>query len=99
MVTRYVFIKLNDDHSHAEGREQAAQAIRQALDQVPQVQAARVGICADDHTARGWDLGLQITLKSIEDVPGYLSHPAHRQVVDGYLKPRIACLKAWNFTP
>jgi len=99
MVTRYVFIKLADDHSHDAGRAEAAQAIRTALDQVPQVQAHRVGVCADAHAARGWDLGLQVTLATLEDVPGYLAHPAHRAVVDDYLKPRLACLKAWNFTP
>ncbi len=99
MVTRYVFVKLSDPHSHAAGRAEAAQAIRDALAQVPQVQAARVGVCADEPATRAWDIGLQVTLASLDDVPGYLAHPAHRAVVDDYLKPRLACLKAWNFTP
>ena len=99
MVTRYVFIKLTDEHSHDAGREEVARTIREALAEVPQVLASRVGVCADEHAARGWDIGLQVTLGSLEDVPGYLAHPAHRAVVDDYLTPRLACLKAWNFTP
>ncbi len=99
MVTRYVFIKLTDDHSHDVGRAEAAETIREALAQVPQVQGCRVGVCADEHAARGWDIGLQVSLAGLEDVPAYLAHPAHRAVVDDYLRPRLACLKAWNFTP
>ncbi len=99
MPTRYVFLRLDDDHSNPTGREAAAQAIRTALAGVPQVQAVRVGVCADAHAEKAWDIGLQVTLASLDDLQAYLDHPDHRALVDETLKPRLACLKAWNFDP
>ena len=99
MVTRYVFLKLNDEHSHPAGRSAAADTIRRALAEVPAVQAATVGVCADAHAEKAWDIGLQVSLESLDQLDAYLEHPAHRAVVDDYLAPRLACIKAWNFAP
>ena len=97
MITRYVFIKLDDEHANDEGRSEAAQQLRTALAGVPQVEGWAVGVPADPASEGSWDLGLQVHFANLDDLALYIDHPVHRDVVDTWLKPRMVCIKAWNF--
>ncbi len=97
MIERYVFIKLKDEHSSREARQEVIEHSRAVLPKVPGVVAVRVGEPADGHAVAAWDVSIVVTFGAIEDVEPYRAHPDHRAYVDEFLKPRMAVIKAWNF--
>ena len=98
MYERIVLIKLADDAATDEGRREVAEETRRVFPTIPGVQS--ISVSASDASAReSWDLCLKVGFARIEDVPAYRVHPIHVAYVEEYLKPRLSCLKAWNFGP
>ena len=95
MIERYVYIRLKPEHTGE--RETIAARARELLPRLPGVVSAAVGLPADEHADKAWDLGFAVRFQSIDDVEGYRTHPEHRQFVDDYLQPRTKVIKAWNF--
>ena len=97
MIERIVLIKLNDDVATPEGRAEVAAHTRTVLPTVPGIGRVSVAVPADERSAGSWDLSIIAHFAKLEDVAPYLAHPIHREYVDDYLKPKMACIKAWNF--
>lgn len=98
MVERYVFIKLDDEHATDEGRAEVAEHARRALRNLDGVTAVTVGVPADEPAIRSWDLSIVVRFAKLADIDTYRVHPDHRAFVDEFLAPRMAVIKAWNFT-
>lgn len=96
-VERIVLIKLNDAAATAEMRREVAEETRRVFPTIPGVVSIQVSQAASTDLA-SWDLCLKVGFRSVDDVPGYRSHPIHVAYVDEYLKPKLDCLKAWNFS-
>lgn len=97
MIQRIVLIKLTDAFATPEGRRAAAEESRRRLAEVPGPVRLDVAVPADVSSAGSWDLAITLDFAAIEDVPTYIADPIHRAFVDGFIKPKQACLKAWNF--
>ena len=97
MIQRIVLLKLEDPFTTAEVRAEVAAYSRRVLGALPQVAAVNVGTPADEAGAGDWDLSLVLHFASTDDLEPFREHPDHRAYVDEYLKPKLACLKAWNF--
>ena len=95
MIERIVLVKLTDEEVHR--RSEIADHSREVLRLIPGVEDVHVGRPADKPSADAWDLSQVLRFRSLNDVEAYRIHPDHRAYVDGYLKPRIAAIKAWNF--
>ena len=95
MVERFVLVKLHD--AHVPHREEVARECRAALEAVPVVQAARVGVPADESSARSWDLALVVTVADAATAASWQEDPAWRAFQDEVLRPRMSFIKAWNF--
>lgn len=94
-IERYVYVRLSEQYT-AE-REDVAAHTRKVLAALPQVLSVSVGIPADDHADKAWDLSIALRFASLADVEAYRVHPDHRRYVDDYLRPRMKVIKAWNF--
>lgn len=97
MIERIILIKLNDEYATPEGRAEVVADTRKAFTNLPGVQRLAVGVPADAHAAKGWDLSIVLGFNSMADVEAYHVDPLHRAYVDDYLAPRLEVLKAWNF--
>jgi len=97
MVERYVFIKLKDAMSTAERRREVVERARAVLPTVPGVVSVRVGEPADGAAVASWDVSIAVRFASIDAVEPYRAHPDHRAFVDGFIRPRMQIIKAWNF--
>lgn len=98
MVQRYVFIKLDDAHATDTGRSEVAARARETLARVDGVTAVTVGVPADEPAVKSWDVGIVLRFANLDDVERYRENPDHRAFVDEFLRPRMAVIKAWNFT-
>ena len=98
MIHRYVFIKLNEEFSTDEGRQSVADQTKSALLDLPGVVGLIVGQAADEKALASWDISILLQFSRLDDVEPYLVHPDHRSYVDDYLKPKMAAIKAWNFS-
>ena len=96
MIERYVFIKLNDEHATAGGRDEVAAMAERVLPRLPGVVSVRIATPADAHAAGAWDLSLAVDFATVADADAYRAHPDHRRFVDEFLAPRLAVIKAWN---
>lgn len=97
MIERFVMLKLTAEHANPEGRVAVAQSAREVLPGVPGIRSVKTGLPADEKTTGSWDVALLVRFERIEDVAPYIAHPVHRAWVDDYLKPRLECIKTWNF--
>ena len=97
MIERIVLIKLNDEFTAPEVRAEVVAHTRTVLPTVPGIGRVSVAGPADEKAAGSWDLSIIAHFEKLEDVAPYLSHPIHREYVDDYLRPKMACIKAWNF--
>lgn len=105
-VDRIVLLSLIPELAHPEGRAQVAAEARRVLPEVPGVIDVRIGVAepadepptADGPRPNAWDVSMLIRIASADALPAYQADPAHRAFVDGYLAPRVAFRKAWNFT-
>jgi hypothetical protein len=97
MIERIILIKLNETHSTPAGRAEVAAETRQAFKNLPGVVRCAVGLPADAHATKGWDLSIVLGFNSLNDVDIYRDDPLHRAFVDDYLQSRMVVIKAWNF--
>ena len=97
MIERIVLLKLADNHATPDGRLKVARELRERLPTVPGPKSVTVALAADERSVQSWGLSILACFDAINDVEPYLAHPAHRSIVDEYLRPRLACIKAWNF--
>ena len=95
-VERIVLIKLNDAAANPDERAAIAKETRRVFPKIPGVLSVDVSQ-ADEAAQASWDLCLKVGFASVDDVPAYRVHPIHMAYVDDYLKPKLDCLKAWNF--
>ncbi len=98
MIERIVLIKLHDEHANDATRAEVAEYSRQVLPSIPGLKNVAVGLPADEQSAASWDIEILAHFDSVDDIAPYLAHPDHRAYVDDYLQPKMACIKAWNFT-
>lgn len=96
-IERHVYIKLEDAHANEAGRAAVVQETLRVLPGVAGVRGVRVGTPADARSEASWDLFIIVSFDAVEDIEPYIQDGAHRAYVDDFLKPRLACLKAWNF--
>ena len=97
MIERIVLVKLKDEHTTADRLGEIASHCREVMTGVTGVTSVSIGTPADEASAGSWDLCFVVRLDSIDDVGPYAADPAHRELVDEYLKPRWEIVKAWNF--
>lgn len=97
MVQRIVLVKLTEKYASDEERRRVAAHTRDVLVMLPGVEGLSVGVPADEAAEASWDLSITLTFASVAAVETYRVHPAHREYVDEYLKPRMEVIKAWNF--
>ena len=95
-VERIVLIKLTESAATPDSRQAVAAETRRVFPTIPGVKSIHVAQ-ADAADQGSWDLCLKVGFDHVDDVPGYRSHPIHVAYVDEYLKPKLDCLKAWNF--
>lgn len=98
MIERIVMIKLKPEQADAHARRAVVEHSREVLAGVPQVHQVWVGEPADARTEGAWDLCIHLHLADLDAVAAYVDDPTHRAYVDDYLMPKLASLKAWNFT-
>ena len=96
MIGRYVFIRLKPEF-RGSALPETVRHSRRVLEALPHVNQVHVGIAADAHAQKGWDMSLALTFENLAAVEAYRSDPAHRSYVDAFLRPRVEVLKAWNF--
>ncbi len=96
MIARYAFVRLDERHRGAAALE-VAEVAQASLASLPQVRGVQVGVPADDHSAKGWDLSIALTFDTLEALEDVRAHPDYRAYADGYLAPRTHVIKAWNF--
>ena len=97
MITRIVVAKFHDRYSTPAGREEALKHTREVFSTLPGLVDFQVGLPADAHCARGWDMCIVVRFKDLAAVEAYGIDPVHRAYVDQWLTPRAAAKKAWNF--
>jgi hypothetical protein len=97
MIERIVLIKLHDEHASPGARAEVAAHTRAVLPTVPGLGAVSVSTPADEKSAGSWDLSIVAHFDKLDDIAPYLAHPIHREYVDDFLRPKMACIKAWNF--
>jgi hypothetical protein len=95
MIERVVLIRL--DAAYREDLGQVVDASRQVLAEIPGVRALRVGIPADERTARDWDVCIQVRFDDMDAVEAYRAHERHRKYVDVFLRPMLERIRAFNF--
>lgn len=95
-VERIVLIKLNETAANPDSRQAIAEETRRVFPTIPGVKSVHVAQ-ADTADQSSWDLCLKVGFDRVDDVPAYRIHPIHVAYVDEYLKPKLDCLKAWNF--
>lgn len=97
MIERIVLLKLNPEAKDpATIREITAESMK-VLPALPGVLRVHVGSAADERTGSSWDLSLVLRFEKLEDIPAFAAHPDHRTYVDGFLKPKIDAIAAFNF--
>ncbi|MBN2497618.1 MAG: Dabb family protein [Deltaproteobacteria bacterium] len=97
MIARIVLLKLKPEFGGAEALKEIVAESQASLSSLPGVVSAEVGWPADARAASDWDLTFLLRFETIADVEPYRHHPDHRAFVDGYLKPKLSAIKAWNF--
>ena len=96
MVERYLFVKLLPEHSHGQGRRDAArEAARLASSEG--VGSVRVGLPADASALAAWDLSLVLGFESLNDADRFMAGPAYAAFTEGYLGEHGRVVKAWTF--
>jgi hypothetical protein len=96
MIVRYVFVKLKAQYGDARGLEEVC-ARSGELAAIDGVRSLAVGKPADAGASSAWDLSLALAFDSLQAVARYLQEPRHVAYYDGFLKPRLHVIKAWNF--
>lgn len=96
MIERYVFVKLKPEYATEQGLA-GVRAHSETLRTIPGVLALVIGTPADAGAGAAWDLSLALRFASLADVAGYLADPVHGAYYDGFLRERVAAIKAWNF--
>lgn len=99
MVRRIVLIKLKEPWANDAGRRETARRVAADLGAVEEVGTAEVLLPLGGKSGKDWDLCLVVTFATEDAVAGYVDDPAHRRLVDEFLRPRLEVIKAWNFKP
>jgi len=97
MIERYVFVKLKDEYSNAEGRKEVIERTLADLRGIAGADKIIVGAPADESALASWDISIVVVFSSADAVEPYLADPAHRTYVDDFLTPRVEVIKYWNF--
>lgn len=97
MIARYVFFRLNAEHSNDPGRAAVVDAIA-ALAGEPTLRAVVVGVPADSSAEGSWDVAASFSFDTLEAVASFLEAPAVRRLHEEFLAPRTVVMKAWNFS-
>lgn len=98
MIQRLVIVRLKEEYRSDAKRREVAEYSQKTLQAAPQVRQLKVATAADDKTLEEWDLLLAIGLDSLDDLEPFRVDPIHREYVDDYLRPKMAQIKAWNFS-
>ncbi|MCA9531541.1 MAG: Dabb family protein [Myxococcales bacterium] len=96
MIDRVVLYKLRDELTTDEARAEIAAHARVALRSLPGVRDLRVGVPADEASAKSWDLSLVLRFDTLDDLEPYRTDAAHQAFV-AYMAERAVVSKRWNF--
>lgn len=95
MIERIVLLKLKPEFlTEAKAIGLHTEAVLRTLDQVRDLALAPA---ADARTAGAWDIMIRLKFDDLDAVDAYLPDPMHRALVDGFLKPRVDKIRAFNF--
>ncbi len=97
MIQRVVLVKLKPAFATDEQRRLIAEHTRQVLGAVPMVRELRVGVVAEDRSAREFDLALLLRFDDLDAVEEWRTEKTHRAYVDVYLRPMTDKIRLWNF--
>ncbi len=96
MIQRIILLKLNKEFATDSERAAVADYSGKVLKALPGVLRAEIGSPADETSAGSWDISMVLNFASTCDLEPFRTHPEHRAYVDGYLKPKLTLIKAWN---
>ncbi len=99
MIRRFVFFRFEERYRSDEHMAENLRRTHQVLREVPGVLDYEIGTPADSKAMAAWDMSISATFADQASVKAYIVHPVHRRYVDGFIKPRLEVLKAWNFCP
>ncbi|MET1043902.1 MAG: Dabb family protein [Microbacteriaceae bacterium] len=88
MIRHIVSWKLNTEgEAKLEAATQIADSLRALVGEVPQIKSLSIG---PDAVGNGnWDLALVADFDSVDDLTGYIEHPAHQALVP-FIRSHIA---------
>jgi hypothetical protein len=92
MVDRFCLFRLHADTPRAD----AIARFRDVLDAEADALVVTIGTPADD-TAKKWDVSVVIRCADLEALTALLARPAVRELLEVWLPPRTAIIKAWSF--
>jgi len=87
MIQRFVLFRLHADASRAEAIAQCRAVLGDAV---------TIGTPADD-SAKKWDVSLVIRADDLAAMTALLARPEVAALLDEWLPPRTAVIKAWSF--
>jgi hypothetical protein len=96
VVERYLFVKLEAEHSSEAGRARCAREAR-ALSSAEGVVSVTVGLPADPAALAAWDMSLALRFASLAQADAFVQGPAYRAFVEGVLGSMGKVIKAWSF--
>ena len=99
MIRRYVFFRFEHAHRGKDAMRDILRETHRVLQNVPGVEMYEIGTPADEKAVAAWDLSITATFASKAVLESYIQHPQHRAYVDGFIKPKLEVIKAWNFVP
>ena len=95
MIARVVLLKIKEEALSE--RTAFAGACLHFLRNLSMVQDVRVGVPADEGSAKSWDLIIQVFFQDDDKLAEYQQDEDHRAFVENEILPRAAVRKAWNF--
>ena len=92
MVDRIYLFKLVDSAT----RDEVAALLQRKLGQVSTLAELRVGVPADEASAKSWDVSCVLSFRDLTDHDAVLASSIFKTSMDS-LAPRAAVIKAWSF--
>ncbi len=96
-IQRHVYLKFTEEFENDEDVAEVVHQTPAMLSGVPQIKRLHIGHPADEGSKTAWDLVLIVEFDSVDDIEPYRVHPEHVEYYQGFLKPRLEVIKAWNF--
>jgi hypothetical protein len=91
-------MKFKDGYQSQDDIKLALSKIRRVLSVHSSINAFTFRIGADSASRKAWDLSLTVDFSSVEDFEHYQRDQDHSRLMDEFLVPRLAVIKAWNFS-